>query len=144
MKLAFALLVLAGAATVAACSPETAAAPAMDSAQAVGAKTIAPGYAVKGQITKADLTAIAAAGFGTVINNRPDGEEAGQPSSAELAAEAARLGLSYHYIPVAHEGPSTQNAAALAQAMLHAKGPVLAFCRSGRRAEALRTMNAGD
>jgi len=33
--------------------------------------------------------------FSTIINNRPDAEEPGQPSSAEIEAEARRLGLDY-------------------------------------------------
>ena len=43
------------------------------------------------QIAPEDLPAIAAQGFRSVISNRPDGEEPGQPSSEDLrqAAEAA-------------------------------------------------------
>ncbi len=83
------------------------------------------------QIAPEDLAAIKAAGFATVINNRPDGEEPGQPhgDSIRVAAEAA--GLRYVAIPFAGGPLTPQLLAAMAEAMEHA--PVLAFCRSGTR-----------
>ena len=42
--------------------------------------------AVAGQLTPADLAAAAAEGFAAIVNNRPDGEEHGQPSDADMAA----------------------------------------------------------
>ena len=46
---------------------------------------------VAGQIGPADVPAFKAEGVTMIINNRPDGEDAGQPTSAEIEA-AARAG----------------------------------------------------
>ena len=55
---------------------------------------------VSPQITPDDVDAAADAGVTTIINNRPDGEEAGQPTSADIAARAVARGIDYHHIPV--------------------------------------------
>lgn len=87
--------------------------------------------AVAPQISPADLPAIKAAGFATVINNRPDGEEASQPPGVTIAAATEAAGLRYVAIPFAGGPLTPQLLAAMAEAMEH--GPVLAFCRSGTR-----------
>jgi uncharacterized protein (TIGR01244 family) len=85
---------------------------------------------VAGQITIAEVADAAAAGVRTLINNRPDGEEPGQPSSPEFEAAAKAAGLAYRHIPVAG-GFSQAQVEAMAEALEH--GPALAFCRSGTR-----------
>jgi uncharacterized protein (TIGR01244 family) len=86
---------------------------------------------VSGQIEPSDLLRIAAAGVGTIVNNRPDGEEPGQPSSQEMEVAAKAAGLRYRHIPVAG-GFSQAQVEAMAEA-LQGEGDVLAFCRSGTR-----------
>jgi uncharacterized protein (TIGR01244 family) len=85
------------------------------------------------QITAAEVQAIASAGFVEIVNNRPDDEEPGQPSSADIAAAAAAAGIAYRAIPVTHAGFSANQVEAMASALTAAGGPVLAFCRSGTR-----------
>lgn len=63
-------------------------------------KQLTPFLSVIGQIQPKDMTTVAAAGFLTVINNRPDQEGEDQPRSAEIAAAAQSAGLQYHYLPV--------------------------------------------
>lgn len=75
--------------------------------------------------------------FRTIINNRPDAEEPGQPSSAEIEAEARRLGLDYVHIPVVPGKISDEQAAAFGEAIARRKGPFLAFCRTGTRSTML-------
>lgn len=87
---------------------------------------------VAGQISPEDVEALKAGGVTLIINNRPDGEEPGQPSGAEVEAAAAAAGLSYRHIPVA-SGFSAEQVAAMAAALDEAEGPVLAFCKSGTR-----------
>ncbi|HVJ00320.1 MAG TPA: TIGR01244 family sulfur transferase [Sphingomonas sp.] len=87
---------------------------------------------VSPQIDPADVTDLAARGFVAVINNRPDGEEAGQPDSDAVAQAAETLGLAYTAIPVA-QGFSHAQIDAMRAALDEAEGPVLAFCRSGTR-----------
>lgn len=82
------------------------------------------------QIAPEDMPAVKAAGFATVINNRPDDEEPGQPSAAAIAAAADAAGLRYVAIPVAG-GFTTDDVEKMADALGH--GPTLAFCRSGTR-----------
>jgi len=85
------------------------------------------------QINPEDLPAIAAAGFAAIVNNRPEGEELGQPTGAEVRAAAEAAGLSYAEIPVTHAGFSATQVEAMAKALAAAPGPVLAYCRSGTR-----------
>jgi uncharacterized protein (TIGR01244 family) len=96
-------------------------------------RTVNESISVAPQITVADVAGIAAAGFKTIVNNRPDDEEPGQPSGAEIQAAAAAAGLGYVAIPVTHAGFSHPQLDAMAEALVAAGGPVLAYCRSGTR-----------
>ena len=89
--------------------------------------------AVAPQITPEDIAAIKAAGYVAIVNNRPDDEEAGQPSGEAIRAAAQAAGLAYTAIPVTQAGFSHAQLDAMAQALFAADGPVLAFCRSGTR-----------
>jgi len=83
-----------------------------------------------------DLSAIEALGQGgtrLLINNRPDGEEAGQPNSAAEAEAAARAGFAYRHIPVTGAAIGRDDVRRFQQAMHEADGPVVAHCRSGTR-----------
>ena len=71
--------------------------------------------------------------FGTVINNRPDAEEPGQPSSAEIEAAARSAGLDYVHIPVVPGQIRDEQIAAFARVLAEKPGAKLAFCRSGMR-----------
>jgi uncharacterized protein (TIGR01244 family) len=87
---------------------------------------------VSPQIGVDDIARAAALGFKLVINNRPDGEDPAQPSSAEIEAAAHAAGLAYAHIPV--RGSPTPDQVEAEQAVLDsASGPVLAYCRSGTR-----------
>lgn len=96
-------------------------------------RTIDATISVAPQISLEDLADLAAAGFAVVVNNRPDGEDFGQPTGAEIAAAAAAAGLGYAAIPVTHAGFSHPQIDAMAAVLGEAKGPVLAYCRSGTR-----------
>lgn len=83
------------------------------------------------QIALDDLPAIRAAGFATLINNRPDDEEPGQPHGDAVRAAAEAAGLRYVAIPVGRDPLTRDTVTAMADALDH--GPALAFCRSGTR-----------
>lgn len=102
---------------------------------------LSPALAVSPQLLPEDLPAAAAAGFRGIVNNRPDGEEPGQPRSAEIEAEARRLGLAYAHIPIVPGRMTEADAARFAQALRQADGPVLAFCRTGNRSAALHRLS---
>lgn len=97
---------------------------------------------VAAQIEPADLATLAAQGFRSVINNRPDGEGADQPASAELEAAARQVGLAYRHIPVVSGQLRDDQVQAFEQALLELPGPVLAFCRSGTRSSMLWAVQA--
>jgi len=48
--------------------------------------------AVAGQISIDDVPQIAAAAYQVLVNNRPDGEDEGQPCAAEVEAAALAAG----------------------------------------------------
>ena len=101
---------------------------------------------VAGQIRPDDMEALKAGGIGMIVNNRPDDEEAGQPSSAEMEAAARAAGIDYCYIPIA-SGFSARQVEAMGEALGNAEGQVLAFCRSGTRSTflwALARARRGD
>lgn len=56
-------------------------------------KHLSPFIAVAAQLQPADMGTLASAGFRSVINNRPDNEGEGQPSSADMEAAAQASGL---------------------------------------------------
>jgi uncharacterized protein (TIGR01244 family) len=89
--------------------------------------------AVAPQITVEDIAAIKAAGYVAIVNNRPDDEEPGQPNGEAIARAAAEAGMSYTAIPVTPAGFSHPQIDAMAQVLVTAEGPVLAYCRSGTR-----------
>ena len=89
-------------------------------------------YSVAPQVSPDAMAEAAAQGFVLVINNRPDGETPGQPTSAEMEAAAKAAGLAYLYNPVSG-GPNPDNVRRQSDAVAAAGGPVLAFCRSGTR-----------
>lgn len=98
---------------------------------------LAPAFSVSDQLQPEDLPRVREAGFRAIINNRPDGEEDGQPTNGQLSAEADKLGLSYFYIPIVPGQMRDEDAVALKDAAAAATGPVLAFCRTGARSTSL-------
>ncbi|UUX48605.1 TIGR01244 family sulfur transferase [Nisaea acidiphila] len=100
-------------------------------------KMISEKYGVDGQIQPSDMKAVAEAGFKLVINNRPDGEEPGQPPESDLRAAAEAAGLSYQFIPMTL--PTLTPDVVLQQhgAIESVEGEVFAFCRSGTRSTIL-------
>ncbi|MBX3560845.1 MAG: TIGR01244 family phosphatase [Sphingomonas sp.] len=87
---------------------------------------------VSGQIGSEDVAQAAALGVTMIVNNRPDGEEPGQPAGGEIAAAAEAAGLAYRHIPVAG-GFAPEQVETMAEALEAAEGKVLAFCKSGTR-----------
>ncbi|MGN5375143.1 TIGR01244 family sulfur transferase [Sphingomonas hankookensis] len=88
---------------------------------------------VSPQITADDVATLKARGFTTIVNNRPDGEEAGQPAGDAIAEAAAAAGIAYHAIPITHAGFSHPQLDAMAGILADSDGPILAYCRSGTR-----------
>ena len=96
-------------------------------------RQIDEGYAVSGQISPDEVRDIAAAGYRTIICNRPDGEAPDQPAFAEIERAAVAAGLSVYYVPVVSGQLTKDDVDAMAEALGETQGPVLAYCRSGAR-----------
>ncbi|MEO1136356.1 MAG: TIGR01244 family sulfur transferase [Pseudomonadota bacterium] len=96
------------------------------------------GFSVAPQITKDDVLRAAKEGFALIVNNRPDGEMIGQPTSNEIEAAAQAAGIAYAYIPVDGRGISPGHISALKTALEEIDGKALAYCRSGARSTILR------
>jgi uncharacterized protein (TIGR01244 family) len=99
-------------------------------------RRVTEAFSVAPQIAAEDLVALRERGFALVINNRPDGEEPGQPAGSEIEAAAKAAGLGYRAIPVTG-GFARPQVDAMAAALAGAEGPVFAFCRSGTRSTLL-------
>jgi uncharacterized protein (TIGR01244 family) len=92
---------------------------------------------VAGQIQPEDVAALKAAGFVTIVNNRPDGEAPDQPASDEIEAAASAAGLQYHAIPLGRDGVTPEMVEKTRAALEGSDGPVFCFCRSGTRSTTL-------
>lgn len=99
---------------------------------------LAPGVRVAGQINPEDVAAARDQGVTLIINNRLDGEEPGQPTSAEVESWARGAGLEYAWLPM--RGRPTQADAQTMAARMQSGADILAYCRSGMRSAALWAM----
>jgi uncharacterized protein (TIGR01244 family) len=88
---------------------------------------------VSGQIAPEEVAALKDLGVTLIVNNRPDGEDVGQPESDDIEAAARAAGIDYRHVPIARGlGPS--DIEAMREAMHSAgEGKMFAFCRSGNR-----------
>ncbi len=86
------------------------------------------------QISLEHLDAARDAGVTTVVSHRPDGEEPGQLSFADLQAAASERGMKAVHIPVVPGRLTPTHIEAFKQATADCDGKVLAFCKSGMRA----------
>ncbi|MFA7440737.1 MAG: TIGR01244 family sulfur transferase [Sphingomonadaceae bacterium] len=100
-------------------------------------KPLGPDFSVAAQIEIADVARAAAEGYTHIVNNRPDGEQPGQPDSATIADAARAAGLGYSFIPVSPGGMSLEQVKSLAEVLERQSERVLAFCRSGNRSALL-------
>ena len=96
-------------------------------------RTLTPNLAVAPQISLEEVNDAAQQGFTLIINNRPDGEDVGQPTGAEIEAAAKALGLDYVAIPISHAGFSKPQVDAMLAAVSRPDAKILAYCRSGTR-----------
>jgi len=88
---------------------------------------------VSPQIDVGDVQKIRDAGFSTIVNNRPDGEEDDQPLWADIEAEAKRVGLKFINLPVVNVAQTPEVVEQTGKVLNEASEPVLLYCRSGTR-----------
>ncbi len=98
---------------------------------------LSPGYAVSAQLSPFDLARLKEQGVTTLVCNRPDGEEPGQPSQQIMRHAAQAAGIAFYSIPMAGPVCTQQQTRNLAEIMANSPGLVLGYCRSGRRSALL-------
>lgn len=103
-------------------------------------RQIVPGFAVAPQIEPEELRELAAMGFRTIINNRPDSEIAPHFAHEAMAAAAVAAGLAYHHLPYVPGEMTADLIDAFAAVLAAAEAPVLAYCRTGTRSSHLWAM----
>lgn len=94
-------------------------------------------FAVSPQIEPHDLAAIKAAGFTTVVNNRPDNEVPPGLRSEDIRKLAEAEGLAYIDNPLSHGSLTMDHITTQGDALAASGGPVLAYCASGNRSSIL-------
>lgn len=100
-------------------------------------------FAITSQVAPEALHGLRDAGLATIICNRPDGEGSDQPAFAGVAEQAAQCGMQAHYLPVVPGKITPADVEAFAALFADAPKPVVAYCRTGLRAETLWELSAG-
>jgi uncharacterized protein (TIGR01244 family) len=96
-------------------------------------RPLTPDYAVSPQIDLSDIAAIKAAGYTTIIDNRPDGEIPAHLHTAAMQAAVEAAGLTFVANPVIGGAMTMDNVTVQMAAMAASTGPVFAYCASGNR-----------
>ncbi|MBT5331775.1 MAG: TIGR01244 family phosphatase [Porticoccaceae bacterium] len=98
--------------------------------------------AVLPQIDPSDVAGLADMGFKTIVSNRPDNEEPGQPTTAAVEQAAADAGVVFKSQPVTSGAITFNDVADFKEIVDEAEKPVLAFCRSGTRCTMLWALSS--
>jgi len=96
-------------------------------------RRVTEAFAVAPQINEEDVAQIQAAGFKTIVANRPDGEGGvDQPRMGAIRAKAESLGLTFVALPFSG-APTPEVVERMSNILNEAPQPVLAYCRTGTR-----------
>ncbi len=107
-------------------------------------RPITQDFTVSPQIEVGDVAAVVDAGYRSILCNRPDGEDYGQPAYDAVAAAAAAAGLAVRWVPIV-SGQMTQAALDEFRAALdEMPKPILAYCRTGTRCTMLWSITRFD
>ncbi|HEU4986366.1 MAG TPA: TIGR01244 family sulfur transferase, partial [Rhizobiaceae bacterium] len=88
-------------------------------------RKITEDYSVAPQITAEDVLTIKQAGFRSLICNRPDDEQPGQPEADTIREAAEKAGLQFRFIPVVSGAMTPDNVSDMADALDELPTPVL-------------------
>lgn len=104
-----------------------------------------PDVFVGHQLVETDFAEIAARGFRSVVNNRPDGEVPGQLPNEDAHAAALNHGLEFRYLPVISANITDDDIVdEFTRLMNDLPRPVLFYCRTGTRCATLWTQVAAQ
>jgi sulfide:quinone oxidoreductase len=98
---------------------------------------ISENYSVTMQIDPEDVESFAQEGFRTIVCNRPDGEEFGQPTAASVQEACERQGIAFHMLPMKGSAVSPETLQRFRDVIQNADGRVLGYCRTGTRSAIL-------
>lgn len=104
-------------------------------------RPLTDGYAVSPQIAAEDAAEIAAAGFKTVICNRPDAEVPEEFQAAAIRAAVEAAGMTFVLNPVVGGAITPDNVRGQGGAIANQSGPILAYCASGNRSSVVWAMS---
>ncbi|GAA4777674.1 hypothetical protein GCM10023219_27140 [Stakelama sediminis] len=79
-----------------------------------------------------------------MVSNRPDGEEEGQPSAAQIEQASQRHGLTFAHVPVISGQITDDDVEKFASTLKGLPEPVLCFCRTGTRSASLWVLAKSD
>ena len=106
---------------------------------------ITPDYTVSPQITPNDVATIAAAGFKSIICNRPDAENPPHLHMSELRAAVESAGMHFFENPFPSPMMTLDHVQAQADLLATIEKPVFAYCASGTRCSVVWSMvQAGE
>jgi uncharacterized protein (TIGR01244 family) len=94
-------------------------------------------FAVSPQIAPEDLAEIKAAGFTTILCNRPDGEVPPELQADAIRRAAEAVGLGFVLNPLSHGSLTMDHIETQGRTLAESKGPVFAYCASGNRSSIL-------
>ena len=96
-------------------------------------RRVTEAFAVAPQINEEYVAQSQAAGFKTIVANRPDGEGGvDQPRMGAIRAKAESLGLAFVALPFSG-APTPEVVERMSNILNEAPQPVLAYCRTGTR-----------
>ncbi len=88
---------------------------------------------VSPQIQLEDVKTLAELGFKSIICNRPDGEDPGQPNFVEIKAEAKKYNIEVVNHPAVSRKITDEDAEKFKVKLRELPAPLLAYCRTGTR-----------
>ena len=100
---------------------------------------LTPRYHVAPQLAPEDMPAIAAAGFTTVICNRPDTEVPTELQTDALRQAATAAGLRFEVLALDQQTLTSENAVRQRD-LIDGGGKVVAYCRTGTRCSVIWAM----
>jgi uncharacterized protein (TIGR01244 family) len=100
-------------------------------------RPISETFAVSPQIAPEDVAEIKAAGFATVVCNRPDVEIPPEVQADAIRAAVEAAGLRFVMNPLSHGSLSMDHVETQGRALTGSDGPVFAYCASGNRSAIL-------
>lgn len=97
-------------------------------------RSLEQGVEITSALTLDELDQVKALGFKAVICNRVPGESDDFPDEESYRHKAEQLGLAWVHIPVKPGEYSQEDIQRFADSLAHLPRPILAFCRTGKRA----------